>query len=160
MEWKRVEELTRHIHHVQQDCLLLGQKLHEKKEYELSRKLIANGQVHDNSKFFGIEWEFLFSDVPEEIAIAVKQHNQTNLHHPEAWGKIQDMPPLYIAEMVCDWRARSSEFGSSLMEWVEKEARKRYKFTKRDRCYEDITGFVNLLLSKEFEPLPDVGKKD
>lgn len=160
MDWKKVEELTRHIARVQENCLLLGQRLHEIKKYELSRQIIANGQIHDNSKFRGVEWENLFSEDVEQVAIAMRHHNTTNLHHPESWaGGIKEMHPVYLGELVCDWRARSSEFGTSLTDWIEKDAKKRFRFTKRDKVYQDLYYFVNLLLEKPFDPLVEEEKK-
>ena len=68
------------------------------------------------------------------------------MHHPESWDGIKNMPQVYIAEMVCDWKARSSELGTNLREWINEKATKRWGFTARDKVYRDIDRFVNLLL--------------
>lgn len=49
--------IVRHIKNVQENCLLLGEKLIEKGLIDFGRELIARGFCHDNSKFYGIEWE-------------------------------------------------------------------------------------------------------
>jgi hypothetical protein len=144
------------VANVRDDCLLLGERLIEQEEEHLGRMLIANGLRHDNSKFHGIEWAYLHSDVkesnPDLFLVAMHQHNLTNLHHPEAWpGGIEDMDRLHLAEMVTDWHSRSSEFGSDLLEWVKESATKRFRFATTGRVYKDIKSFVDLLHEEKFK---------
>ena len=120
--------------------------------------MIANGYVHDASKFRGIEFEYLSTGNPTEehaklkLKLAIHQHNSTNLHHPEAWsGGIKDMPDVYLAELVCDWKSRSEEFGTDLRQWIDNVATKRFDFIAEDKVYTDIVRYVNLLCSKPFE---------
>ena len=89
---EKIRALTRHIRNVEDNCLLLGEKLIERGEIDLGRQLIANGYVHDTSKFYGIEFENLSSsttaNTKEENAklkmrMAVQHHIMTNQHHPE-----------------------------------------------------------------------------
>ena len=156
----KVRAIARHIRNVEDNCLLLGEKLIESGEIDLGRQLIANGMVHDESKFHGIEFEYLSLNNPTEentklkLKMAVNQHRMTNKHHPEAWsGGIKDMPDVYIAEMVCDVKARSEEFGTDLRKWIDEEATKRYKFTMEDKVYKDLMRFVNLLCQTPFGDL-------
>lgn len=155
----RLENLLRHISHVRENCELLGGRLIESGQEENGLRLIANGQIHDNSKFFGIEWEFLndntwpYDNVDEQemFEVALRQHVRGNPHHPEFWGKIKEMPRFYLAECVCDWAARSSEQGTDLREWVKEKATKKFGFTIRSYTYREIKGFVDLLLERKFE---------
>jgi hypothetical protein len=62
------------------------------------------------------------------------------------------MPRVYVAEMVCDWYARSSEFGTGLKEWVNNHAMEKFGFTKDSPVYAEIFEFMNLLLSPSFTP--------
>lgn len=173
---EKTREVVRHKQNVLDACILLGEKLIESGETDLGRQLISHGFEHDLSKLGGIEFDFLpkyqeyinSSKSEEEkearrknVALAVDQHNRTNKHHPEWWGptergSIKKMPRVFLAEMVCDWKARSGEMGSDLVDFIEKVARKRFHFTKRDAVYEEIMFFVGLLLNKKFEPLPEV----
>lgn len=154
----KIRRIIRHIRNVEDNCLILGEKLMEQGDIELGRLLIANGHVHDASKFHGIEWEHMAPDGPlqEEgaklkLKLAVQHHNRTNAHHPEYWGSIHVMPKVSVAEMVADWKARSEEFGSSLRDWVNDGATKRFGFTKTDEIYKQIMEFVDLLCEKPFE---------
>lgn len=154
IEQKRLEILLRHVHNVQQQCEYLGNKLIEAGEDDIGRKLIANGLIHDNSKFYGIEWDYLHDDVksshPDLFKAAANQHIHTNLHHPEAHtGGVNTMSPELIAEMVCDWRSRSIEFGNDIREWVKNEAKKRFKISTKTMS--QINKYLNLLLDKPFK---------
>lgn len=145
----RIQRLMRHIQGVQENCLILAERLMEQGEFKFAKTLMANGFLHDNSKFFGAEWDHLSVDNPDKQALklAIMQHNQTNKHHPEFWDQgIHGMPRIYLAELVCDWKARSAERGTSLKEWIEGEAMKRFNFNKNDYVYQVIMGLVDLLL--------------
>ena len=154
----KIRSITRHIRNVEDNCFLLGEKLILNGEVDLGKQLIANGYVHDSSKFSGIEFEFLSLNNPQEentklkMKLAIHQHQTTNPHHPEFWsGGIKDMPDVYLAEFVCDIKARSEEFGTSLREWIDDQATKKWNFTSNDDVYKKIMKYVNLICEKPFE---------
>ena len=124
----KVDRLLRHISNVQEACCLLGKRLIEKGEINFAIRLMANGQVHDHSKWFGA---------------------------PEYWGGIELMPRIALAEMICDWYARSTEFGTSLWDYVKKEALPRYGIKPTGRVYKQMREFIELILDKPFTKLPD-----
>jgi hypothetical protein len=146
----KIDLVRSHIENVQRYTYRLGCKLIEQGNVELGRNLIANGQIHDNSKFKGIEFEHLFYGDPllEDVR---KHHVALNPHHPEHWGNIKEMPSVYIAEMVCDWYARSNEFGSDFRGWITYQATARFGFTIKDPLYKQIMEFVDLLLGNPFK---------
>lgn len=157
----KINHLTRHIRNVEDNCVLLGTKLIQSGEVELGKQLIANGFVHDASKFNGIEFDFLTTGVPTEeenaklkLKMAVLHHQKTNLHHPEAWnGGIKNMPDVYLAELTADWKSRSEEFGTDLREWIKETAFKKWDFTETDDVFKKIMKFVDLLCDKPFEQI-------
>lgn len=152
---KRLDILLRHIENVRNNCIILAKKLEERGEADFALKLIANGQIHDNSKFHGIEWEYLHGDVkesnPELFLNAAKQHIFNNPHHPEYWQNIQEMPRIYLAEHCADILARSQEFGQCLWDWIENEGMKKYGYTKKDKVGKQVKEFVSLLLETSFK---------
>lgn len=156
---QNVRGIVRHIRNVQDNCMLLGEKLICQGEIELGRNLIANGFCHDISKFSGIEWSEMAPNNSDpdpkkiKLKLAISHHNQTNLHHPEAWGDIHKMPKLYIAEMVADWKSRSEEFGSSVRDFIKNQAMNRFNFTEKDVVYNQIMIYVDLLCDKPFNQL-------
>ena len=157
----KIRGITRHIRNVQDNCILLGEKLILNGELELGKQLIANGFIHDVSKFAGIEFEYMAPGTPVaedsaklKLKMAIHQHNTTNPHHPENWsGGIKDMPDVYLAEFVCDIKARSEEFGTSLREWIDDDATKKWNFTKSDEIYEKIMKYVDMICEKPFEQI-------
>lgn len=148
-EAKRLQCLIRHIEGVRQDCQLLGTRLIERGEDSLGRTLIANGFMHDHSKFSGIEWDHLYSRDDPLFGEAWKHHIYSNDHHPEfwePWGGICAMERVAVAEMCCDWHSRSAEFGSCLRQWIDEVAMKKYHFGPDDEVGKHISDFVDLLL--------------
>lgn len=159
----KITRIARHRRNVEDNCILLGTKLISQGEIELGRQLIANGFVHDVSKFGGIEFEFMAPGTPTEedsakikMKLAIYQHQKTNLHHPEAWsGGIKDMADVYVSEMVCDWKSRSEEFGTNLREWITTFATKKWNFTEEDEVYKKIMKYVDLICEKPFEQISE-----
>lgn len=149
----KIESILDHIELVQRNCFKLAKAIltNSKSDDDISfaRMLISNGQVHDNSKFSGIEWKHLFEG-DSLLGDVVMHHANTNCHHPEYWGSIHSMPDIYIAEMVCDCCARSSEFGTNIREWFEEEATIKYGFKMDDEVGQKISKYLDLLLAKPF----------
>jgi len=158
-EIDRVNKLVRHIKGVQENCHILGERLIERGDVQFGILLISRGFLHDSTKWFGAEWDFLSDDNTdkEKLKIGITQHNRTNGHHPEFWDKgIHGMPPICIAELVADWKARSAERGTSLQEWIDGEAMKRFYFTKNDPVYEVMMDFVKLILEPPLKSVTEL----
>jgi hypothetical protein len=133
--------------------LLLGKRLIKKGEVDLGRLLIAKVYVHDASKFYGIQWDYMHAgnDVAKErLELAIREHQLTNDHHVEFWGRFEDMPVICLAEMACDWLARSQEFGTSLREWITDVAISKYKIDTESCAYRKFSRFVDLLLEDHY----------
>ena len=115
-ETEKLDRLTRHMDYVRLNCEIIGRKLIAQGKSSEGLSLIANGYTHDNSKLFGIEWDYMDPTCMDQrsLELAIDQHRRTNPHHPEYWAGIENMPDLYLAEMVADWKARSTEFGQCL----------------------------------------------
>ena len=158
---EKIRNITRHIRNVEDNCFLLGEKLILNGEIDLGKCLIANGFVHDASKFSGIEFEFMAPgmDVQEESAklkmkLAIHQHRKTNPHHVEYWSNgIKEMPLVYLAELVCDLKARSEEFGTDVKDYIDNKALPMWKITKDDEIYKQIQRFLSLLCGTPFDKI-------
>jgi len=146
---EKIQKTLDHIEMVQKYGYKLGLKLIAMGEVLEGRNLISNIQIHDNSKFSGIEFEHLFAGDPllDEV---IKHHNSINPHHPEYWGSIHKMPKLYIQEMICDCTARSAEFGTDVREWFRVKASKKYGYDLDSQVYKDICYYLDILLEKPF----------
>lgn len=158
---EKITGITRHIRNVEDNCILLGTKLISQGEIELGKQLIANGFIHDASKFHGVEFEFMAPGTPtvEEAAkmkmkMAIYHHQTTNPHHVEYWANgISDMPDVYLAELVCDFKARSEEFGTDLRDYIENTAFPKWKISKDHDSYKKIMKFVDLLCVSPFSEI-------
>jgi hypothetical protein len=148
--YTRLEKVLIHIQNVQRISQRLGILLMKEGEQELGKNLIANAQLHDNSKLRGIEFDHLFAG-DELLSVTVSHHQKTNPHHPEYWGGIQNMPEVFFAEMVCDWAARGGEFGSNVREWITNSATEKYNFEMTDTVGIQVNRFLDLILEKPFK---------
>jgi hypothetical protein len=155
LQRRRLHNLLRHVGNVQREAVLLAERLQDNGEFDFAKQLLARSLQHDGSKFFGIEWEHLHGDIkekkPEVFLLAAQQHTQTNPHHPEYWQEIQNMPRICIAEMVCDWKSRSDEFGNDIRDWIKERGSKQYKFSLQGSVYKTIKEFVDILLDPPFK---------
>lgn len=150
---EHLDNLIRHIELVREATVLLGKRLIKEGEWDFGRLLIARGHVHDAGKFYGIQWDYMHAgkDVDrEKLELAIQEHNKTEEHHPEFWGGIHKMPEIAVAEMVCDWYARSQEFGTSLRDWIQQTAMKRWEIEENGQQYQWICRFLSLLLEDPF----------
>ena len=83
-------------------------------DLDLFNEMIAD---HDDSKFSEEEFEPYaqkwFGDKKKtlEYEEAWKHHWMNNEHHPEFWLG-EDMPYIYILEMLCDWGSFSMKSGN------------------------------------------------
>ena len=157
---EKIDKIVEHKQGIITATSKLGHALIKAGEVRLGRELIANGYIHDDSKFHGIEFLHLYNGNPNKDAfmLAMIQHQSVNMHHPEYWGAIQEMHRLYVAEMVCDWKTRSSEFATDLQGYITNVAMDRFKFTARDKVHEEIAYFKSLLCDTPFTALrPESG---
>jgi len=151
---EKLDQILRHIKLVQDACHLLGRRLIQDGDVQLGLNLIRNSFKHDNSKFYGLEWEHIataVSDNKDIQQLVIYHHRMINDHHPEFWDGIDHMPQVSLAECVCDWYARSTEFATDLREWINKEALDRYDVSKHSKTYKSIKRYVDLLVEKPFK---------
>ena len=93
-------------------------------------ELEINVIKHDDSKFSDEEFEPYanrwFGDKLKtpEYEKAWEHHWQSNPHHPEYWQG-NDMPDIYIIEMICDWLSFSIKKGdiTELFDFYDNKAK-------------------------------------
>jgi len=151
--WDKMLEILDHKKLVKDNCVKVAKGLVEEGKFKLAQILVARGFTHDLSKLSGLEFDYLHDeDISNgKLTFAIMQHSLGNSHHPEYWGGIESMSEIDVAEMVCDWGARATKFGTSLREWIDGEALKRYNFKKGDKTYKIVMHYTNLLCDKPFE---------
>jgi hypothetical protein len=55
-----------------------------------------------------------------------------------------------MAEMVCDWKSRASEFGTDISDWVKQKATLKFQFTTKSKVYREIKELFGILLDRTF----------
>jgi hypothetical protein len=152
-DWKHLQGIIRHVDNVRTGAKLLGEHMFEQGDMDMARLLVQKVSSHDASKFVGVEWEHLRPgcDTSEEFKMALKQHQLTNDHHPEHWGGVKNMPNICLAEMVCDFYARSIEFGTDLRAYIKDGFMPKHNFTSKTKVYQQIKKFVDLILEEPFK---------
>jgi len=110
----------------------------------------------EHTPYIHISWKYKCADkgvdykIPDGIddTSATLHHVKNNKHHPEYWSTqddvinsenrdkpkevifAQDMPNIYVAEMVADWCAMSEERGGHPKDWADKNVGVRWDFTE------------------------------
>lgn len=152
---QHLEDLIAHVERVRANALLLAKHWIKNGRSKDARVLLAKAHVHDASKWAGIEFEMMHRGPDangQKLLDAIAQHQSTNDHHPEFWGGLSRMPEVCVAEMVCDWLARSQEFATDLRVYVRTQAAERYNFLyegSKDRV-RWIWEFIDILLPEKF----------
>lgn len=150
---QHVDDLDAHIRRVQENAMVLAKHFMSNGRGHDARVLLAKAACHDQSKWGGIEWDYLHRGPDVDAAMlqaAIKQHNHTNDHHPEFWGGLKHMPELCVAEMVCDWLARSQELATDYREYVKTKAAQRFDFRSAQKQADWIEEFSKILLPQKF----------
>ena len=148
---QRAEIILTHVNlvesHMQKIARVLMKDNSATREFILT--LLQNSRLHDASKFGLFEFDNLFEG-GLHFNEALNIHRAGNMHHPEYWSGIENMPEVYIVEMACDWFARANEFGTDLIQWIDDVATVKYNFTKGDHIWDIIMVYVKILLVKKF----------
>lgn len=108
-------------------------------------------EEHDDSKFSEEEFEPYaqkwFGDKKKSLAYdeAWKHHWMNNEHHPEFWLG-EDMPYIYILEMICDWGSFSIKSGD--MKELSKFYYEKAKDDEEKNLSESTKEIIEDILSK------------
>lgn len=134
-------------------------------------RLLGRCSVHDISKIQNTE-EFMslasiidqiheMQNVSHELSPqqieAIQLHWRNNSHHPEYYESSNDMTDIDMLEMACDCHARSKQYGTDLLEYMDKQQEIRFHFDRdhfrRIRYYcsvlceltkdDDYSGIIN-----------------
>lgn len=124
---------------------------------KMALEILRRAFVHDYSKLSSKEFNsfFVFNNYnnslkdasvlyEKEEEVFLKEHWKNNKHHPEYWEDVSKMQEIDIVEMVCDWHARSVEYGTDLREFINIRQQNRFRFSN-EMC-KKINKYVDILL--------------
>lgn len=121
-------------------------------------RLIARCAAHDLSKLQNTEEFMSLASIADEMDTmhdvehvlsakqqeAIRLHWKSNSHHPEYYASANDMSDLDLLEMACDCHARSKQFGTNLMEYIEAQQDIRFHFD--DEHYRKLRNYCLILV--------------
>ena len=119
--------------------------------------LLISAKIHDNSKIMNKdEFRALTSIVNDKTSMrdknaalsvykqdAIELHWKNNAHHPEHFSDIREMTRQQRQEAACDWCARSVQYGTDLVEFIEARQKDRFHFP--DDIYDELLGYCKVL---------------
>lgn len=126
---------------------------------EDAAELIKRAKVHDNSKILDRnEFQMLTNIINDKSCLrdakaalssykqdAIELHWKNNRHHPEFYNNISDMGRIDRYEFVCDCFARSIQYGTDIMEFIETRQESRFHFP--ELMYDEIIHSFKVLKS-------------
>lgn len=122
-------------------------------------ELIRRCAVHDISKISNTPEFMSLASIVEDISEmhdvghelsdvqrdAIKLHWNSNSHHPENYNSPNDMTDNDLQEMACDCHARSKQYHTNLLDYIDQQQQKRFHFDNEH--FERLRGYC-LILSK------------
>lgn len=140
--------------------MILVQYLYDHNRPEDALNLAKRCTRHDISKFEGEEIaKFTKLDnsrqsmidsnetLSEDTKKIIETHWKNNRHHPEHFKTHDDMTEIDIMEMVCDWHARSKQFGTDFLSFVKTRQENRFHFD--EELFQKIYRYCEILAKSE-----------
>lgn len=137
---KLISDTFYHKMFVGRSAAKLGNYLREQGYSVDGDLLIYRSYEHDDSKLCQLRERELtaatisekakVSDLSPERKEAIACHYRNNPHHPEHYKSVVGMSVLDVMEMCCDWHARSTQFGTDFINYIETVAFPRFRFPK------------------------------
>lgn len=161
-----IEDTLIHKQYVLQSARILSKSLIENGQLDIALELVKRCSVHDDSKFMAAEVEaFILLEnkeammnpkvtLDEKQKAALRLHWQNNSHHPEHYSDVTMMTDLDLMEMACDCNARSMQYGTDLLDFIEVRQNERFHFS--EDMYEKYKEYCIILAlgCKELEGTP------
>ena len=153
---KQLNDIAEHKKIVFDIGYKLSKKIMETDQDELALNLMKRISLHDLSKlekdeFYGMakfvdDMDSLKnskSSISENKQNIINLHWERNEHHPEYWIDINQMTDLDIMELTIDWFARSIQFGTDMLEFLEQRQKDRFHFPQE--IYDKIVKYYYML---------------
>lgn len=138
-------------------CYKLASYLEKEGFKDDAAELRKRADVHDNSKILNkTEFQALTGIINDKSCLrdasaslsaykqdAIELHWHNNRHHPEFHTKVTDMTRLDRYEFVCDCYARSLQYGTEIIDFMEKRQEQRFHFP--DIMFEEIIHYCKII---------------
>lgn len=155
---KMFQDTFVHKTYVKKSCQKLANYLKSQNMNHHAEMLLQRAETHDNSKVScEDEMTALATIINDKSSLqdaskalsqikedAIHLHWKHNSHHPEHYANYADMEKIDIMEMCCDWHARSVQYHTDLMEFVEKRQEDRFHFPQY--MFDEIKRYCEILI--------------
>ena len=158
---KMYQDTFVHKEYVLTVCKKFADYLEKSGQLEDAEDLRQRAIVHDNSKILNKnEFQALTSIINDKSCLkdansqlssfkqdAIELHWENNEHHPEHFNDINDMPLKARREFVCDCCARSVQYGTDLISFMETRLNERFHFNEliKDEILHDCKIIIELM---------------
>ena len=149
--WRHLKTITRHKWYVMMACFKTG--------------LILQGIMHDLSKYSFTEFfssaKYFQGDkspvdaekIQNGYSLAWQNHKGKNKHHWQYWTDFEngeliviEMPPKYLAEMLCDWVGAGKAYNKG--NWTIDTFKAWYQHDKNNMVLHTVTkSYIELLMN-------------
>jgi len=142
-------------------CNKFADYLEKEGQIEDAADLRQRALVHDDSKILNKnEFNALTAIINDRSCLrdansqlsqfkqdAIELHWENNEHHPEYYKNINDMPLRARREFVCDCCARSVQYGTDLMQFMQTRLEERFNFSEliKDEILHDCKIVIGLM---------------
>lgn len=152
-----IDETLIHKQFVLESARILSKHLIENGQLSKAIELVSRCSVHDDSKFSEEEiTAFIRIENKESLKNpkaplddatkeSLKVHWQNNRHHPEYHSDIRNMTEIDLMEMACDCAARSMQYETNLMEFIQVRQEERFHFPLD--MYAKFNSYCQILVS-------------
>lgn len=165
---KHLEDTLLHKQYVLESAKKLCKYLIEVGRIDDAIELAKRCSNHDNSKFESDEI-FALIQISDKESLkdakvqlddakknALKIHWAKNSHHPEYHNDPSLMSDMDLLEMACDCNARSMEFGTDLLEFIDIRQKERFRFP--EEIYQIYYNYCKILVDSEEYDKDEPGK--
>lgn len=158
---KMYQDTFIHKGHILIVCNKFADYLEKEGRIDDANDLRERAILHDNSKILNKEEFFALTSIINDKSClkdansrlssfkqdAIELHWENNEHHPEHYANIEDMSPRARKEMVCDCCARSIQYGTNLVEFMETRLKDRFNFSEiiKEEILHDCKILVELM---------------
>lgn len=155
----QLKDIGEHKIYMLKCCNLLAAYLFENQMEDIALELMKRGFSHDMSKlsdeeFYGMakfanDMDALKDpkkQISSEKEIYINMHRDNNKHHPEFWDDITEMTTLDIMELCCDWCARSEQFKTDVIEFLQ--TRQKTQFNFPENIYREIEKYLLIIVDQ------------
>ena len=149
-----------HKSYIMKSCKRLADYMENNGAVEHAKMLMERAKIHDDSKISCedelnalsriINDKSTLVDSSKQLSPikqdAIKLHWEHNTHHPEHFKTPMDMSKLDIMEMCCDWHARSTQYNTDFLKFVEERQKDRFHFP--DWMFAEIWHYCKVLANE------------